>query len=69
LRVKLRIRHGVVVLGKVVDVEVGASIGVAQARAGESVEDFLTRADVRLYGDKGVVHWAAPPVIGLEGGA
>ncbi|MDQ1468727.1 MAG: diguanylate cyclase [Bryobacterales bacterium] len=69
LRVKLRIRHGVVVLGRVVEVEVGASIGVAQARAGESVEDLLTRADVQLYEDKGVAHRAAPRTMTLEGGA
>jgi diguanylate cyclase (GGDEF)-like protein len=69
LRIKLRIRHLVVVLGKVVEVEVGASIGVAQARAGESVEDLLTRADVQLYGHKGVAHGAGVPVIMLEGGA
>jgi diguanylate cyclase (GGDEF)-like protein len=52
LRGKLRITAKIVVLGKVISVEAGASLGVAQARAGEPLEDLLTRADVELYGNK-----------------
>jgi diguanylate cyclase len=58
LREKLRIRHRVVVLGKVVDVEISASVGVAQALVGETMEDLLTRADMQLYGHKGAAHRA-----------
>jgi len=52
IRLKLRITAKLVVLGKVIAVDVGASLGVAQARAGESFEDMLARADAELYGRK-----------------
>lgn len=52
LRSKLKITAKLVVLGKVIAVDVGAALGVAQARAGEPMEDLLTRADLELYGRK-----------------
>ena len=60
LRTKLKITAKLVVLGKVIAVDVSASLGVAQARAGEPMEDLLTRADLELYGRKRTGKSGAP---------
>lgn len=52
LRERLKIRCALVVLGKMYDVDVRASLGVAQARAGETMQDLLARADRELYRHK-----------------
>jgi diguanylate cyclase (GGDEF)-like protein len=49
LRVQLGIRCRLVILREMHDVEISASLGVSQARAGEGVEDLVARADLDLY--------------------
>ena len=69
LRAKLRMMHKLVVLGRIIEVDVSASLGVAQARSGEPLEDLLTRADVELYGHKNPAKLHAAPLMTLESGA
>jgi diguanylate cyclase (GGDEF)-like protein len=52
LRERLTVRCKLVILGKIYEVEVTASVGVSQARAGETIDDLLTRADIDLYQEK-----------------
>jgi len=52
LRQKLRSRYRVVLLGKIFEIDISASVGTAQARCGESVEDLMARADGEMYQDK-----------------
>jgi len=52
LREKLRSRYRIVLLGKIFEVDISASVGAARARCGESVEDLLARADTEMYQDK-----------------
>jgi diguanylate cyclase (GGDEF)-like protein len=69
MRCKLRILHKVVVLGRIIEVEVSASLGVAQARSGEAIEDMLTRADAELYAQKNPARTPPAGMLILEGGA
>ena len=52
LRDMLHSQYKVVALGKIFEVQVSASVGVAQARSGESVDDLLSRADTDMYQQK-----------------
>jgi len=52
LREKLVARYKVVAVGKIFEVDVSASLGVAQARTGESVDDLIARADGDMYRHK-----------------
>jgi diguanylate cyclase len=63
LRTKLRITVTLVVLGKMIPVDVAASLGVAQALAAEPMEDLLTRADMELYGSKTPVRTNSPGML------
>ncbi len=48
----LRSTYKIMTLGKIFEVEISASVGVAQAREGESVDDLLARADNDMYRKK-----------------
>jgi len=52
LRQTLRSRYRIVLSGKIFEADISASVGAAQARCGESVEDLLARADTEMYQDK-----------------
>lgn len=52
LREKLRGRYKIVATGKIFEIDVSASLGVAQARNGESVDDLVARADTDMYQQK-----------------
>jgi len=52
LRQKLRSRYRMVLIGKIFEIDISASVGTAQARCGESIEDLLARADTEMYQDK-----------------
>ena len=53
LRESLRSRYRITALAKTFDVDVSASLGVTQARAGETADSFVSRADADLYRNKG----------------
>ena len=59
LRDMLHSQYKVVALGKIFEVPVSASVGVAQARSGESVDDLLSRADTDMYQQKGTQEFDA----------
>jgi PleD family two-component response regulator len=42
-------------LGKIIEIASSASVGVTELRDGEALEDFVARADVEMYRDKGRV--------------
>jgi len=52
LRQKLRSRYRMVLIGKIFEIDISASVDTAQARCGESIEDLLARADTEMYQDK-----------------
>ena len=54
LRVQLGIRCKLVILRELYEVGISASLGVAQARAGETMEELVARADRDLYRQKRV---------------
>jgi diguanylate cyclase (GGDEF)-like protein len=56
LRVQLAVRCKLVILRELHDVGISASLGVAQALAGETMEDLVTRADEDLYRQKRARH-------------
>ena len=43
LRDKLRSQYKIVALGKIFEIRISASVGVAQARSGECIDDLLIR--------------------------
>jgi diguanylate cyclase (GGDEF)-like protein len=49
---QLGARQKIVVLGKVFEISASASVGVAGYRRGESMADFVARADADMYRDK-----------------
>jgi len=51
-RERLKTRCQLVMLGKLYDLNVNASAGFSQARAGDTVSDLLARADTDLYRHK-----------------
>jgi diguanylate cyclase (GGDEF)-like protein len=53
LKEKLRVPQKIVMLGKIIEIVTSASVGVTQLRQGETVEDFVARADAEMYRDKG----------------
>jgi len=53
LKEKLRVPQKIVVLGKIIEISTSASVGVTELREGETVEDFVARADAEMYRDKG----------------
>ena len=53
LRESLRSRYRITALAKTFDVDVSASLGVTQARAGETADSVVSRADADLYRNKG----------------
>ena len=52
LRDKLRSQYKIVALGKIFEIRISASVGVAQARSGECIDDLLIRADTDMYQHK-----------------
>jgi diguanylate cyclase (GGDEF)-like protein len=53
LKEKLRVPQKIVMLGKIIEIATSASVGVTELREGETVEDFVARADAEMYRDKG----------------
>ena len=53
LRERLRVPQKIVMLGKISEISTSASVGVTELRAGETLEDFVARADAAMYRDKG----------------
>jgi diguanylate cyclase (GGDEF)-like protein len=68
-RLQLGIRCKLVILREMHDVGISASLGVAQARAGERMEELVARADMDLYDQKRVRQQkkAPPPRVIAEG--
>ena len=52
LQARLRVPQKITGLGKMIEVVVGASVGVTQLRDNESAEDFIGRVDAAMYKDK-----------------
>lgn len=52
LRDMLHAQYKIVALGKIFEIDVSATVGVAQARSGESIDDLLARADSDMYRQK-----------------
>ena len=52
LRTKLHAKYKIVAVGKIFEIDVSASVGVAQARNGESLDDLFARADTDMYRHK-----------------
>jgi diguanylate cyclase (GGDEF)-like protein len=52
VQARLRLSQKITGLGKMIEVVVGASIGVTQLRDHESEEDFIRRVDAAMYKDK-----------------
>jgi hypothetical protein len=62
LRVQLGVRCKLVILRELHEVGISASLGVAQAHAGERMEELVARADDDLYRQKrACIQRNAPP--------
>ncbi len=66
LRARLTSQHKVGPPGRTVDVVVGASVGVAESREGESWEDLIARADSDLYSHKSRKGGREAPKVGVN---